>query len=60
MNLKQVEGCEVKIIIMISLNKLVLLAGMVQILGSQISPDHCYDFVSTSVTDQCGGGVDFT
>ena len=60
MNLKQVEGGEVKIIIMISLNKLVLLAGMVQILGSRISPDHCYDFVSTSVTDQCGGGVDFT
>ena len=43
-----------------SLNHLVLVASLLQIFEAQVSPEHCYDFVSTSITDQCGGGVDFT
>lgn len=39
------------------LRNLVILAGVFQILDAQVSPDHCYDFNSNSVTDKCGGGV---
>ena len=41
-----------------NLVSLVTFASLILLLRSQVSPHHCYDFTSNSVTDQCGGAVD--